>query len=110
MERSEKKAQPLIWRVAISPEADRHFSNLPDKRIQKTLDRHINGLGLEPEKQGKPLKGDLTGLTSKHVGRYRIIYHLDYDNHTVSVEGIGIRKQGDRKDIYKLMKKMFRQG
>jgi hypothetical protein len=37
---------------------------IPDRRVQKTVAARINGLAKEPEKQGKPLLGELAGYPS----------------------------------------------
>jgi mRNA interferase RelE/StbE len=57
-----------------------------------------------PEKQGKPLTGDLKGYYSVRVAdqRYRIIYRIQTEKQTIFVEFIGIRRQGSKSDVYVL--------
>ncbi len=76
---------------------------------EKNCDR-IDGLAEEPEKQGKPLTGELTGYRSLHaVGqRYRIIYRIEEGKVLVLVMALGIRKEGSGKDIYALARKLLR--
>ena len=52
---------------------------IPDRRVQKTIAASIDRLTKEPEKQGKPLLGELLGYRSlRAVGqRYRILYRVD---------------------------------
>jgi mRNA interferase RelE/StbE len=85
---------------------------IPDRRAQKTIATRIDHLAKEPEKQGKPLLGELAGYRSlRAVGqRYRIIYRVDRDQILVIVVAIGIRKEGDRQDIYALAQKLLRSG
>ena len=65
----------------------------------------------EPKKQGKKLVKDLSGFLSVHAaGRYRIIYKIDKPTVIVYVLAAGIRKEGDRKDIYKIAKKLLDAG
>lgn len=71
----------------------------------------IEALRIDPDFQGKMLVRHLAGLRSLHTaGRYRIIYRVDGDTNLVSVLAAGIRKEGDRKDIYEVAKKLLRLG
>jgi mRNA interferase RelE/StbE len=85
---------------------------IPDRRVQKTVAARINRLAKEPEKQGKPLLGELAGYRSlRTVGqRYRIIYRVDRGQILVLVVAVGIRKEGDKRDIYALAKRLIRLG
>ena len=54
---------------------------------------------------------DLSGFRSIHVaGRYRIIYKIDQQTVIVHVLAVGIRKEGDKKDIYTIAKKLLSAG
>ena len=44
------------------------------------------------------------------AGRYRIIYKIDKQTVIVHVLASGIRKEGDKKDIYKVAKKLLNAG
>ncbi len=85
---------------------------IPDRRVQKTIAASIDRLTKEPEKQGTPLLEELSGYRSlRAVGqRYRIIYRVDRGQILVTVVAVGIRKEGDRRDIYILAKKLLRAG
>lgn len=87
----------------------RMLVDISDRRIREKIGERINGLSTEPEKQGKPLLDELAGYRSlRAVGqRYRIIYRIDKGN-VVSVVAIGIRKEGDRSDIYSSAKKIIK--
>jgi len=80
-----------------------------NKRIGKTIAQRIKGLSQDPQKQGKPLFAELTGFRSLRVGRYRVIYTILEDNKVV-VAAVGIRKEGDREDIYRIAKKLLSLG
>ena len=83
---------------------------IQDRRVRdKILDR-IDGLAEEPEKQGKPLTGELTGYRSLRVvgQRYRIVYRIEEGKVLVLVMALGIRKEGSGKDIYMLAQKLLR--
>jgi mRNA interferase RelE/StbE len=83
---------------------------IQDRRIRDKIRDRIDGIAEEPEKQGKPLTGELTGYRSlRAVGqRYRIIYRIEEGKVLVLVMDLGIRKEGSGKDIYVLAQKLLR--
>ena len=83
-----------------------------DRRIQKLLIERAERLADEPEKQGSPLTSTLTGYRDCRAAgqRYRIIYRIEEDENVVIVAAIGIRRDGARKDIYALARRLVRQG
>ena len=86
------------------------LETIQDRRIRDKIRDRIDGLAEEPEKQGKPLTGELTGSRSlRAVGqRYRIIYRIEEGKVLVLVMAMGIRKEGSGKDIYMLARKLLR--
>ena len=83
---------------------------IQDRRVRDKARDPIDGLAEEPEKQGKPLTGELAGYRSlRAVGqRYRIIYRIKEGKVLVLVMSLGIRKEGSGKDIYVLAQKLLR--
>ena len=83
-----------------------------DRRIRGKIAERIEGLQTNPELQGKALTGELNGYRSlRAVGqRYRIVYKVEKQQVIVLVVGIGLRKEGDRHDIYELAQKLVRLG
>ena len=83
---------------------------IQDRRGRDKIRDRIDGLAQEPEKQGKPLTGELTGYRSlRAVGqRYRVIYRIEEGKVLVLVMALGIRKEGSGKDIYVLAQKLLR--
>lgn len=100
------------WNVIILPVAKKHLATIRDRRVQEGLKTSLRRLEYEPEKQGKPLSDELTGYRSiRAVGqRYRILYKLEEEQVIVVVVALGMRKQGDKKDVYELAKKLARLG
>jgi len=100
------------WNVVILPAAKKHLATIRDRRIQEGLKTSLKRLEYEPEKQGKPLSDELSGFRSiRAVGqRYRILYKLEAEQVIVVVVALGIRKAGDKKDVYELAKKLARLG
>lgn len=87
------------------------IKNISDKKLQRTILLRIEGLSEDPDKQGKMLTSELSGFRSIHAaGRYRVIYKVDKHTVFVYILAAGIRKQGDKKDIYKITKKLLKAG
>ena len=100
----------MTWRISITPVAMRMLADISDRRIRDKIVTVIDRLAEEPEKQGKPLLGELSGLRSaRAVGqRYRVLYAIKGQEVVVVVVAIGIRRDGAKDDIYALAKKLFR--
>ena len=90
------------WDVKLAAYVKEQLQLISDRRIQKVLRGRLRRLEYEPEKQGKPLTEDLEGYRSiRAVGqRYRIIYKIEEERVVVLIVMVGIRKQGDKKDVY----------
>lgn len=98
----------MVYRVFVTPSALKMLKKI-QRDIKEKIEYRIGELSEEPDKQGKALSGELSGLWSVHVaGRYRIIYRINEQKGTVEAIGAGIRKEGDKKDIYALTKKLIR--
>jgi len=101
----------LKYRLIITNTCLSLIKKLSDKKIQRTILDRIEQLSEEPDKQGKYLVQDFYGFRSVHAaGRYRIIYKIDKQTVIVYVLAAGIRKEGDKKDIYKIAKKLLDAG
>ena len=100
----------MRWQVGLTPYARVMLEKIQDRRVRDKIRDRIDGLAEEPEKQGKPLTGELTGYRSlRAMGqRYRIIYRIEEGKVLVLVMALGIRKEGSGKDIYVLAQKLLR--
>jgi mRNA interferase RelE/StbE len=100
----------LTYRILLTPQALKMLKAIPDRRIRGKLSEHIEGLAEEPQKQGKPLLGPLASYRSlRAVGQhYRILYRVEEDQVLMFVVALGMRKEGDKRDIYVLAKKLMR--
>ena len=80
--------------------------------IRDAISKRIDNLATDPEKQGKPLGNSLRGIRSVRVyhERYRVLYRVDRGEVIVTVVALGIRKEGDRQDIYTLAQKLLHSG
>ena len=102
----------MKWQVIILPVAEELLAAIKDVRIRQNISKRITRLEDDPEKQGKLLSDELTGYRSiRAIGqRYRIIYKVEEERVVVVVVALGIRKEGDKKDVYELAKKLARLG
>lgn len=102
----------MKYAIVVRATAVRMMERLGDARIRDLFERRIDRLAEEPEKQGKPLTDDLSGLRSVRVagGRYRIIYQIDVSGVVVIVGAVGIRREGSRSDVYREASRLRRQG
>ena len=100
-----------MYKIRISHQAIQQLKKL-DSRTRRQVAAKIDNLRNEPEKRGKALQGSLTGFRSIRAAgqRYRIIFLIEKLEVIVLIVGIGIRKDGDKKDIYALMKKLVHSG
>ena len=102
----------MRWQIKLTLPALKQLAAIKDTRIKESISRRINTLEIDPERQGKPLSDELTGYRSiRALGqRYRILYKLEAEQVIVVVVALGMRKQGDKKDVYELAKKLARLG
>ena len=100
----------MSCQIIVSPTILKALGGITDRRVREKIRDRIDGLAQDPEIQGKPLLGELTGYRSvRAVGqRYRIIYRVEVRRVVVFVLTIGLRRQGSKSDIYSLAKKLLR--
>src|SRR6266700_6800200 len=96
--------------IIVTPLAEKQLGTITDKRIQQGIEQAIDSLEVDPKTKGKPVVGTLEGYRSIRAvsQRYRIIYKIDDSQQTVTIIALGIRKEGDKADIYNLAKKLVR--
>ena len=99
----------MTFQIEITPTALGMINKVQDRRIRAKIIETIDSLAEDPEMKGKPLIAELDGYHSvRAVGqRYRIIYRIDNEKVVVLIVAAGLRKEGDRKDIYALAKKLI---
>jgi len=100
------------WEVILTLKAEMQVAAIKDRRVQEKLRSSLRRLEYEPELQGKPLADELVGYRSVRAvsQRYRIIYKVEDQRVLVLIVALGMRKEGDKKDIYELAKKLKRLG
>jgi mRNA interferase RelE/StbE len=102
----------MKWQVEIIKSAFKQLESIKDARVRGKLFERIEQLEDDPESQGKPLKNELAGLRSvRAIGqRHRIIYRTENEKVIVFVVAVGLRRQGDRSDIYEIAARLLRSG
>lgn len=98
----------MSWSVYFTEEAEGMLLRVDDRRMRRLIKARASRLSTSPDKQGKPLGGELSGLRSvRAVGqRYRIVYELFPESSEVWVVTLGLRKAGSRDDVYELAKRL----
>lgn len=102
----------MAYQIEITPTALEALEAVTDRRTRSAIVRRIDALAEEPEKQGKPLRGWLTGFMSTRAAgqRYRVVYRADDGKKRVLVYLVGIRKEGSRRDVYALAERLVQRG
>jgi mRNA interferase RelE/StbE len=67
----------VTYEVEITPEGLRHLNRLPDKVRAAALEAIFGSIAENPQRAGKPLRGELEGLYSARRGEFRVIYEID---------------------------------
>jgi mRNA interferase RelE/StbE len=106
----EKRTRRINWKIVITPTALKMIKGISDARIRGKIAEVIDRLAEDPDKQGEPLVAELSGFRSIRVvgQRYRIIYKIIRKQVVVVIVAAGIRKEGHKKDIYQLAKKLLK--
>ncbi len=108
MGQGKKRPGHISWQIVITFTVLKMLKGISDARIRAKIASVIDKIAEDPEKQGKALVGELSGMRSiRAVGqRYRVLYSIKEKQ--VVVVAAGIRKEGQKKDIYQLAKKLIK--
>ena len=85
-----------MYEVEITPEGLRHLNQLPDRIREAALSALFGPIAENTRRLGKPLLGELEGLTVARRGDYRIIYEILEEDQVVVVHRIQ-----HRRDVYR---------
>jgi len=101
----------MVYEIRFTEEATEMLADIKkgNKRSYEKILEVVKKLADEPEKRGKPLADQLSGLRSIRAAgqRFRIVYEVNESQVTVLVVGVGLRKQGDRGDIYAKLQRLL---
>lgn len=108
-----KRRVKVQWTIP----AKNKLATLPSRIRRAILDKTRALADCDPRTSHKRLRGPLAGHYCIKVGRYRAIYKVDEEELPngdvlvfvrVVIVAVGIRKAGDRHDIYKLAERLIR--
>lgn len=101
--------QDKEYEIRLTKQARKLFGKIKDRREQEILLTRLEKLKYSPAQQGKALNKELSGYRSvRAVGqRYRIVDRVQQKRVLVLVVALGRRKEGDKKDIYTITKKLL---
>ncbi len=85
------------YRVGITVRAARDLERLPDKISAACVELIFGALAAQPQRVGKPLRGELAGIHSARRGTYRVLYRINEPRREVIVLRID-----HRNDAYRL--------
>ena len=102
----------MDWQVNFTESALDTLRNISDRRIQRVILELARTLSEEPDRKGAPLRDEFSGYRSIRAAgqRYRIIYRVDENLRSVIIIAMGLRREGDRRDIYALAQRLVRLG
>ena len=87
---------PEAYGVEWAPSARRDLAKLPEKIATAVVEFVYGGLADKPQRDGRELRLELTGLHAARRGDFRVIYHIDQGRHRVVITAID-----HRGDIYR---------
>jgi mRNA interferase RelE/StbE len=86
----------VAYEVEITPEGLRYFNQLPDKVRAAVIEAILGTIAQNPQRSGKPLRGELECLYSARRGDFRVIYEVDDATKTVL-----IHRAHHRRSVYR---------
>jgi mRNA interferase RelE/StbE len=97
----------LTFEVIFTKESDDDLEAITDVRTRNAVIRKAFDLEHEPDKQGKQLGKDLSDYRVVRAAgqRYRVIYQVATLEGVVTVVVVGIRKEGDKRDAYRVARR-----
>jgi mRNA interferase RelE/StbE len=84
------------YEIQMTARAARDLQRLPEKIATACVEFIVGPLAANPERVGKPLRNELTGLRSARRGDYRVVYAIDADARHVQIVHVDRRS-----DIYR---------
>lgn len=78
--------------VLTQPAVGALQTKLPESVAAAVIEFLTGSLLENPQRVGKPLRGDLSGIHSARRGAYRVLYRINEDRHEVVVVRIDHRR------------------
>lgn len=84
------------YTIRVTARAERDLQRLPEKIATACLEFVFGPLADNPQRVGKPLRGELGGLHAARRGDYRVVYGVLDDARNVEIVHID-----QRSDVYR---------
>lgn len=84
------------YRIQIAVRAERDLDRLPEKIGTACVEFIFGPLADNPQRVGRPLRGELAGMRSARRGDYRVLYTITDETHRIEIVHIGRRS-----DVYR---------
>ena len=106
-----------LIKVQWTRPAKEKLAELPPKIRRAILEKTAALANTDPTRAHKPLTGPLSGYYSIKVSRYRAVYTVLEEQLAngdvlvfvrVVVVAVGMRKDGDKRDVYRLAERLVR--
>jgi len=81
------------WKVVWNEKVYGDLSTVDKTTAVKIIERVESYLAQDPVNLGKQLSGRLAGIFRYRYGDYRILYILDYTAQTITILGVGHRRE-----------------
>ena len=86
----------MSYEVIFTATARRDLQRIPPRIIPAIIEFVFGDLAAAPQRVGKPLERDLSGVFSARRGPYRVLYRIDEDAKQVT-----LLRVAHRADIYR---------
>ena len=106
----QKSSIEQAFELRFTPDAAADIQNLDGSirnQLRKVLEKK---LAVSPEGYGLPLRGALANFWKHEFANHRVIYRIYLQPRVVAICAVGIRKQGDRADIYRQLESVSKSG
>ena len=87
---------PERYRLALTGPASRGLDKAPERTAVALIEFMTSRLLDNPQRIGKPLRGDFAGLYAARLQGYRVRYRIDDEHGTVVVVHVGPRADAYR--------------
>lgn len=81
----------MTFKIVLSLKANNFLNKIKDNKEKERIEKKLKKLKENPE-LGKPLAGNLSGLWSLRIGKYKAIYQIKNNELLIFILRIGHRK------------------
>lgn len=86
----------MNYTVVFAATAQRDLQGIPPRIVPAIVEFAFGDLAAAPQRVGKPLDRELSGLFSARRGPYRVLYRIDEDAKSVTIMRVAHRADAYR--------------